>query len=385
MDTENERYDDSLTPLVPINPIEEEDSEDLPSEPTVDLNNLVCSQPSASGPMNIPTSSAPAAPASEKSAPGISHVGADVIAAASTALAAIMKSNQQGSLIDTDLLIKILSDPKMIQNLISDHPPPPTPVNPAVNPPANAVSAPANTATPPANAVSAPANTAATANAGGVSMIVSKPVTALVHTSSVSVSKPDTQRAGDGNLHPVLNGFRPTLNPIPPQPPQLVPSIAMSCPESSRILLTKHANGNLNPVPNLVRPTLMPAQPITGPMSSFTVMEAQPVKDANYYKNLIRQHGGEKRELQEQPMLGQNGDFHNHLQDLKLIKNVKPGDVKPRIQKRCIYFNGPRGCRNGLSCPFQHDVSNQWRTGSVIEAPSAKKVRLGGEITGKIL
>ncbi|KAB1201874.1 Zinc finger CCCH domain-containing protein 30 [Morella rubra] len=273
LDIENERYDDSLTPLVPINPIEEEDSEDLPSEPTVDLNNLVCSQPSASGPMNIPTSSAPAAPASEKSAPGISHVGADVIAAASTALAAIMKSNQQGSLIDTDLLIKILSDPKMIQNLISDHPPPPTPVNPAVNPPANAVSAPANTATPPANAVSAPANTAATANAG-VSMIVSKPVTALVHTSSVSVSKPDTQRAGNGNLHPVLNGFRPTLNPIPPQPPQLVPSIAMSCLIQQN-LTEQSMQMEIKPCTKLVRlTTLMLPNPITGPMSSSRSSEA---------------------------------------------------------------------------------------------------------------
>lgn len=310
-------------------------------------NNLVCPQPLASETMNPPTPklSALGAPTIEKAALEIlPKVGTDVIAAASTALATLMKTNQQGSLIDTDLLIKILSDPKMIQKLIADHP-------------------------PPANTVSELANT------GIAPMHVSKQVTPTVYP----VAKSDIQRPGNGFLYQVPNGVRPTLNnTLPPHPENgmkpVLPAVALSCPEPNKVLLPKPANGNLYAAPlNQVGPALsaMPAHPIKAPISSFTAMEAKPVKDANYYKNLIRQHGEEKQEPWEQPITGQN---------------IKHGEMKPKSKKRCIYFNGPKGCRNGLSCPFQHDMSYQWRTGSSIieELPSTKRMRLGGEITGGI-
>ena len=354
MDIEREHYDDSLTPLVPITPIEEDEAADIPSDLTVPGNNPVCSPPAAlpqglvaSGAMNSPKSSAQAAPTSEKPALGsLPSIGADPVAAASTALAAILKSKEQGSLIDTDLLINILSDPKMIQKLINDH-----------QSLVNTVSAP-ETATAPANGVSAPSGT--------VPMYASKLVTPITHT--LSHSKPDMKGPGNGNLYQVLNGVRPPLSESGMR--QVIPSAAFSFPKPNLALSTKPANGNTYTVPNQARAVY------TAPISSLTFMEAQVVKDASYYKNLIRQHGGEKQETQE-PMHAQNG---NHLKDSKMVQNIKAGEVKPKSKKRCIYFNGPKGCRNGDSCPFQHDASCQWRTGSILEVPSAKRMRLGGEI-----
>jgi len=45
----------------------------------------------------------------------------DVAAAAYAALSAVVSSNDQGNLIDPDLLVKILSDPKLIEKLVADH------------------------------------------------------------------------------------------------------------------------------------------------------------------------------------------------------------------------------------------------------------------------
>lgn len=333
MDIEREHYDDSLTPLVPLTPIEEDEAADIPSDLTVLGNNPVCSPPAAL-PQELVASGALAASTSEKPALGsLPSIGADPVAVASTALAVILKSKEQGSLIDTELLINILSDPKMIQKLINDH-----------QSLVNTVSAP-ETATARANMVGAPSGTA-----------------------PMYASKPDMKGPGNGNLYQVLNGVRP------PQPEtgmkRVIPSAALSFPKPNLVLSTKPANGNIYTVPNQARAAY------TAPISSHTFMEAQAVKDTNYYKNLIRQHGGEKQETQE-PMHAQNG---NHLKDLKMVQNIKAGEVKPKSKKRCLYFNGPKGCRNGVSCPFQHDVSCQWRTGSILEVPSAKRMRLGGEI-----
>ena len=42
-------------------------------------------------------------------------------AAAAAAFVGIMRSNEEGSMIDQDLLIKILSNPQIIETLISQH------------------------------------------------------------------------------------------------------------------------------------------------------------------------------------------------------------------------------------------------------------------------
>lgn len=55
--------------------------------------------------------------------------------------------------------------------------------------------------------------------------------------------------------------------------------------------------------------------------------------------------------------------------------------VRPKIRKACLYFNSPRGCRNGLSCNFLHDAAPEKtfaeRTRSDIsQPPQLKKSRV---------
>ncbi|CAI0435796.1 unnamed protein product [Linum tenue] len=100
-ETDSHHNDDHVL-LIPIAVIEDEDSSDI-------VGTMSAQQPQSS------------------SAPGVAPQFAstaaepDVVAAASAAFAAINRSNEQGSLIDHDLLIKILSNPKLIEKLVKDH------------------------------------------------------------------------------------------------------------------------------------------------------------------------------------------------------------------------------------------------------------------------
>jgi hypothetical protein len=63
-------------------------------------------------------------PSTQTAAAGMVFGGEpDVAASAFAAFNAIVKSNEQGSLIDHNLLIKILSNPKMIEKLVTDYGP----------------------------------------------------------------------------------------------------------------------------------------------------------------------------------------------------------------------------------------------------------------------
>ncbi|CAN1314829.1 Zinc finger CCCH domain-containing protein 6 [Linum perenne] len=102
-EAKDSQYNDHQVPVIPITPIEDEDSSDVP-------NNSVGSM-----------SAQP-----QLSVPGLPHqfgsilekdVEPDVLAAA---VSIINGSTEQGSLIDHDLLIKILSNPKLIEKLVKD-------------------------------------------------------------------------------------------------------------------------------------------------------------------------------------------------------------------------------------------------------------------------
>ncbi|KAH7848893.1 hypothetical protein Vadar_009809 [Vaccinium darrowii] len=116
--------DDLSTPLIPITAVEDEDTAldtavDPPEQSTIPMSSQAPGIPPAlqSGAPNHPTPTA-----NGNAASGIFQgVEADVAAAAYAALTAIMASNDQGSLIDQDLLIKILSDRDLIEKLIADH------------------------------------------------------------------------------------------------------------------------------------------------------------------------------------------------------------------------------------------------------------------------
>lgn len=341
MDVERERYDHSLTPCVPINPIEEESQED--QEDLATVNTIVGSQPPgfpegllASGTSN----------ASESNPPGFEQVhvprklpnqSTDFAAVASTALTAIKTSTEKGSMIDTELLIKILNDPKMIKKLINVHAPQADPGIPSIN-----------TLTAPS----------------------SKTVATYV---SSSLSNCDMQRTPDVNFH--MPGTVGTMNTIPleldtgrisglKRPAQSEPLPRLSSPQADHVMLARPNQAQLNTVP----------------VSSFPVQEAGTVKDMNYYKNLIRQHGIEQKESQDSVSCN-NGNNHNHMRDLKMSLNFNPTELKAKKSKPCMFFKSAKGCRNGVNCEYLHDTSLHWRTGSKLEAQSAKRMKLNGVST----
>ncbi|KAJ6736816.1 ZINC FINGER CCCH DOMAIN-CONTAINING PROTEIN 6-RELATED [Salix viminalis] len=132
---------------------------------------------------------------------------------------------------------------------------------------------------------------------------------------------------------------------------------------------------------NLVQPApvMKPVQPNSVPRAG---MKTNPLKDVEYIKNLIREHGTVKNEIHERSM-PHNGRHYNHTQNQELMQNIKKRESKHKFQKPCMYFKTPKGCRNGSDCLFQHDPSFQFQTGGPLDAPVAKKMKFGGEIVGR--
>lgn len=121
MSTDELYYNDEHTPVIPITPIEDEDMP--PDSSTVALSTTTMASHSANG---IPPAGM---------VPGVEP---DVVSAAYSALNAAMSNTTQGNLIDPNLLIKILSDPTLIEKLVANHGPstssqqisqPPTPMS----------------------------------------------------------------------------------------------------------------------------------------------------------------------------------------------------------------------------------------------------------------
>ncbi|KAK8327630.1 hypothetical protein V6Z12_A11G195900 [Gossypium hirsutum] len=271
LNVEVESYDDSRIPLVPLTPIEDDEEAEVPSgiatqakSPSNFETVALLKHPGLS---NSGTHNMPHCPSSAAGAPDmLPGVSSDVMTAALAALTAVVKTKEQGSLVDTDLLVKILSDPKIVEKLIHDH---------------------------------------------------GHPVA-----------------AADGNV--------------------VQPS-----------------------------PSMMPVQPAI----SSTAMQTNAgvaVKDTNYFKNLIREHGRDKEEDKGHNM-SQTVSHINHIQNLKVVETLKPVALKTKFRKPCMFFNSSKGCRQGSNCPYLHDnKSLQWQTGRTLEAPSAKRMKLSGEITGRI-
>ncbi|OMO87456.1 putative nucleic acid binding protein [Corchorus capsularis] len=127
-DVQNCHYDDRQTPLIPITPIEDEDAViETPSDMLASLSAPISSQPqflppgiTSHLPCGIPSVSSPSV--HERPAVGMAlNVEPSVAAAASAAFTAINQSNEHGNMIDPDLLIKILSNPKLIEKLVTDY------------------------------------------------------------------------------------------------------------------------------------------------------------------------------------------------------------------------------------------------------------------------
>ncbi|XP_042493469.1 zinc finger CCCH domain-containing protein 6-like [Macadamia integrifolia] len=317
LEVEDYRHDDSHALIIPVTPIEDDDATDpscnlvAPSNPMGSLP-LVVPQgllPSGTPPQSqYDLHSAPKAPTSKKLAFGaVPGVEPDVVAAASAAFTAIMRSNEPGSLIDRDLLIKILGNPKLIEKLVADH-----------------------------------GNT----------------------TNSQTTPKPKS----------------PPMTPLVPQ--SILPPAHINRTESDAPFSAAPTTGPFFPATNAVVPSLNPRPP---PPEIGPTVKVPPVKDINYYKSLIQQHGGERQETQDRIFTQFSNRPNQQMIETNTepVQSSKPRDSKPKIMKPCIYFNSSRGCRNGANCAYQHDGSCQRRSGSMQEAQSAKRMRLDREITGR--
>ncbi|KAF7828950.1 zinc finger CCCH domain-containing protein 6-like [Senna tora] len=389
LDVEEEDYDDNLTPVIPILPIEEEELMDSnPRLPTQSQTDTFAAVQPQSLHQYVPATNAPSSSQSftppTHASPGPSGMDAD-LAAASAVVTAIMKNNEQGSMIDMDLLVRILNDPLMIEKLIKDQNR--TAATTVSVSSSNAVGILADSGLKPQTS-SVPLLHTLDKTSSTSSFPLSGPMPGKLGTPSVplpSHTTPDMHKPVNKTNHHVSNGVAPSLSAQPPQQDSIVASgvkrtasmASIASSEPSTVPLPS-TGVNLLCVPNQVRPpATMAYHPSTG--SAFSGMESHPVKDLSYYKSLIRQHGADGNDKQE-TQDSQIGIRQSNYKDLKPVHNIKPGEVNFKIQKPCFYFNTPRGCRNGSTCPYQHDMSTQWGSVNILGAQNAKRVKLGPEI-----
>lgn len=347
-----------------------------------------------------PISSQPITPPTHAS-PGTSGLDAD-LAAASSVVAAIMKNNEQGSMIDMNLLVRIFNDPLMIGKLINDQN---RTAFPTSGLKCSTPSVPLSSSKPDkltSGVTLTPTSTVGLSPDSGLKLASSsvpflhtldKPSTLSLPLSShatTSTTTTDFHRPVNINSHHFSNGGLPSLSTQPPHQDAAmssgvkrtasVASIGTSEPLTVPLPSTSM---NLYTVANQVRApasTMAYRPPSTGP--AFAGKEAHTVKDLSYYKNLIRQHGADFNEMQE-TQDSQIGIRQGNYQDLKLVQNTTKPEVNFKIQKPCMYFKSPRGCRNGSNCPYQHDMATQWGSVNILGSQNAKRVKLGPEIKGR--
>ncbi|XP_030527137.2 zinc finger CCCH domain-containing protein 6 [Rhodamnia argentea] len=310
---------ESQIPMVPITPIEDEEIPgDASSDFVPQLGVPVTSHPSllASGVSHPLQTTGPvvANTATNQNliASTLHGVEPDVAAAASAAFTALMKSNEHGNMIDQELLIQILSDPKMIEKLVKDY----GTITEAQIPP----------------------------NTRGGSVGLSNPRSFV---SSVETGMPSVATSSSG----------------------------LSYSHTSGPSYSHHTSVGMGPPPTVP----LPPQMVMQAASSSAIRPATPAKDLNYYKSLIQQHGGERRETLQQ----YGSPFGNQpLTIQEPANNPKLRDSKGKIMKPCIYFNSSRGCRNGANCAYQHDTSLPPRSSGMAETQNGKRMKLDREITG---
>ncbi|GAB4852496.1 hypothetical protein Ancab_016710 [Ancistrocladus abbreviatus] len=126
LDTENSVNDDQQTPLIPITPIEEEDiAGDLlcgsapPPSASISSHALLSALGTPSLLQDTSSSYVPRPLENGRLAAGhdVSDQ-ADIASAACAALTALLKSNESGTLVDHELLVKILGNPKILEALV---------------------------------------------------------------------------------------------------------------------------------------------------------------------------------------------------------------------------------------------------------------------------
>ncbi|KAG6536198.1 zinc finger CCCH domain-containing protein 30-like [Zingiber officinale] len=311
-------WDDSQTPTIPISAVEDEDpSEQLEIDPldsqfqqtAQNLQGSIRRQDIQDHTSDTERSQVSALQAALTMSQGdttaariLGSTAPDVVAAASAAFTAIMKSNEQGSMIDRDLLISILTNPSLVEKLVSEY---------------------------------------------GASR-ESQPVLA---SSSTPFSHSPLQIQSPAPLLPPVG---PPMSNNAPSLPVYRTSQMYSLPSSvPPPVMNAHAAPSI-PIP----PKLMPGAQVV-------------VRDANYLKSLVQQHGGEKQDT---------SSYHNNIVagNVDIVNGSgHQREARPKIPRPCAFFNTPKGCRHGANCSYQHDPSLPPRTQ---QPRGSKRIKLDGGI-----
>ncbi|KAL7102194.1 hypothetical protein ACP275_08G104100 [Erythranthe tilingii] len=92
-----------------------------------------------------------------------------------------------------------------------------------------------------------------------------------------------------------------------------------------------------------------------------------------HYKSTNQQHGERRHDSRH----FSEPTGHYYMQGLELGHNRTTSieTNKKREKKTCMYFNSPKGCRNGYNCLYEHDMSKHWRDGGSVDVPVAKRIK----------
>ncbi|XP_078173565.1 zinc finger C-x8-C-x5-C-x3-H type family protein isoform X2 [Carex rostrata] len=386
--------DDSLIHLVPLTAIEDDDPSDLfdsqsvQSEPSLSISNQSNSvlhphPTTAPPPAQVPPSSVSSGPTLADMSKMLSRLGshADVAAATAAAITALT-SAEQGNLIDQNLLIKILSDPSLIEMLLTteNQKPNPKPPQPAT------ASMPLSAPLPVPPPLPSPQHSAQLFNsANDPNPRATRPV---VPTTASGPLPPLPPQPMHHNV-PLFNSMRNTnANPRPPQPMVTNTVSASLPPPPPRPHMIPQFSGVRTTMVGSVAtpPPPPPPQIITTTIRSSA--SVTPAKDASYYLSLIKQHGGDNlgstNSLIQQhggenlgstkSLIKQHGgeNLGSTNPDVTAIgagagavqfKGQQHGfsgtreGTKSKMKKTCAFYNTARGCRHGDNCSYLHENS----------------------------
>ncbi|XP_056696995.1 zinc finger CCCH domain-containing protein 6 isoform X2 [Spinacia oleracea] len=355
-------YDDLVTPVIPVIPVEEEEEVIVNEKPVVGVSTAL---------------------------------EADIVAAAaSAAFTAIMKSNEKGSLVDTDLLVKILSDPKMIEILSKKYSgfsetTKTTPIYELQDMNKKLLQAVISIPMDPTTktAIPSPETVPLTSTAQNPlyfgpgrardDQVYKRPVDKLELPGTVPLTSTahilgsnDTASASDffftqpdllQNLTDVGPSLRTTTsrasmsNQDPPTELSRRPGYLLEDYGPNMMSSTEKHNQSM---------PLETQRSRSFSQHSSSSVKAPVEKDVNYYKTLIKLHGSKE----------EHTEIHRPRASAPTAI-FGQGDARAKMKKVCRFFNSSQGCRRGLRCPFQHDSSIKVEAESVRDAHTSKRIK----------
>lgn len=169
------------------------------------------------------------------------------------------------------------------------------------------------------------------------------------------------------HTYPLSSGLKPlprledsyTAAPLKPSP---VDDVLVSEQKTQSLNISTFSTWNMNKVPESARTETDP-QIHNGNINRDDQVSAKPVKNLDYLKNLIREHGGVK------PATNETNNYKRRVDDTKV--------EKVKNQKLCKYFNRAKGCRLGESCLYLHVRSKKSWTDVAPHFPKAKRLKFG--------